>query len=93
MMLDILNGQYDIRIYNSGAEIRMDQREEIFDRFYQTDSGKKDNFGIGLHLSREIFRMHQGTVRVLESNETGTTFQILLPVFVAKDVGSNLTEL
>ena len=78
MMLDILNGQYDIRIYNSGAEIRMDQREEIFDRFYQTDSGKKDNFGIGLHLSREIFRMHQGTVRVLESNETGTTFQILL---------------
>ena len=93
MTLDVSNGQYDIRIYNSGAEITMDQREEIFDRFYQTDSGKKDNFGIGLHLSREIFRMHQGTVRVLESNETGTTFQILLPVFVAKDVGSNLTEL
>ena len=93
MKLDILNGQYDIRIYNSGAEIRMDQREEIFDRFYQTDSGKKDNFGIGLHLSREIFRMHQGTVRVLESDETGTTFQILLPVFVAKDAGGNLTEL
>ena len=47
----------------------------------------------GLHLSREIFRMHQGTVRVLESDETGTTFQILLPIFTAKDAGSNLTEL
>ena len=93
MMLDILNGQYDIRIYNSGAEITMDQREEIFDRFYQTDGGKKDSFGIGLHLAREIFRMHQGTVRVLESDETGTTFQILLPIFTAKDAGSNLTEL
>lgn len=93
MMLDILNGQYDIRIYNSGAEIRTDQREEIFDRFYQSDGDKKDSFGIGLHLAREIFRMHQGTVRVLESDETGTTFQILLPIFTAKDAGSNLTEL
>ena len=91
--LDVSNGQYDIRIYNSGAEITMDQREEIFDRFYQTDGGKKDSFGIGLHLAREIFRMHQGTVRVLESDETGTTFQILLPIFTAKDAGSNLTEL
>ena len=93
MTLDVSNGQYDIRIYNSGAEITMDQREEIFDRFYQTDGDKKDSFGIGLHLSREIFRMHQGTVRVLESDETGTTFQILLPIFTAKDAGSNLTEL
>ena len=91
--LDVSNGQYDIRIYNSGAEITMDQREEIFDRFYQTDGDKKDSFGIGLHLSREIFRMHQGTVRVLESDETGTTFQILLPIFVTKDAGGNLTEL
>lgn len=91
--LDVSSGQYDIRIYNSGTEITMEQREEIFDRFYQTDSGKKDNFGIGLHLSREIFRMHQGTVRVLESDESGTTFQILLPVFIAKDAGGNLTEL
>lgn len=93
MTLDVSIGQYDIRIYNSGAEITMDQREKIFDRFYQTDGDKKDSFGIGLHLSREIFRMHQGTVRVLESDETGTTFQILLPIFTAKDAGSNLTEL
>ena len=91
--LDVSSGQYDIRIYNSGAEITMDQREEIFDRFYQTDGDKKDSFGIGLHLAREIFRMHQGTVRVLESDETGTTFQILLPIFTAKDAGGNLTEL
>ena len=68
-------------------EITIDKREEIFDRFYQTDGDKKDSFGIGLHLSREIFRMHQGTVRVLESDETGTTFQILLPIFTAKDAG------
>lgn len=58
--------------------------------FYQTDGDKKDSFGIGLHLSREIFRMHQGTVRVLESDETGTTFQILLPIFTAKDAGAIL---
>ena len=44
-------------------------------------------------MAREIFRMHQGTVRVLESDETGTTFQILLPIFVTKDAGGNLTEL
>ncbi len=37
MTLDASEEQYDIRIYNSGAEIAMDQREKIFDRFYQTD--------------------------------------------------------
>lgn len=83
--LSCVEEQYDIRIYNSGAVITDEQREAIFDRFYQTDPDKKDSFGIGLHLSREIFRMHQGTVRVLESDEKGTTFQILLPVFVAKE--------
>ena len=29
MTLDVSIGQYDIRIYNSGAEITMDQREKI----------------------------------------------------------------
>ena len=33
MTLDVSNGQYDIRIYNRGAEKTMEQREEIFDRF------------------------------------------------------------
>jgi len=54
MTLDVSIGQYDIRIYNSGAEITMDQREKIFDRFYQTDGDEKRQFlAFGLHLSRE----------------------------------------
>lgn len=85
MSLSALEAQYDIRIYNSGSEIKMEDREIIFNRFYQMDAEKKESFGIGLHLSREIFRMHQGTVRILDSDGTGTTFQILLPVFAAKE--------
>ena len=54
MTLDVSNGQYDIRIYNSGAEITMDQREEIFDRFIRPME-IKDSFGIGLHLEGKSF--------------------------------------
>lgn len=83
--LEQRDGEYDIRIWNSGEMIPIEQREAIFDRFYQTNTKKKGSFGIGLHLAREIFWMHQGNVRVLESDENGTTFQMLLPVLIAKD--------
>lgn len=83
--LEQRDGEYEIRISNSGEAIPMEQREAIFDRFYQTDTKKKNSFGIGLHLAREIFWMHQGNVRVLESDETRTIFQVLLPMLIAKD--------
>lgn len=83
---------YDIRIFNSGTKLEPKYHELIFERFYQIDSKKSGGFGIGLHLAREIAILHQGSLRVLDTGEDGTTFQFFLPKLIAKD-HSNLTDL
>ena len=68
------------------------EREHIFDRFYQIEEGKNKGFGIGLNLSREIISIHQGTLQVVDSKKEGTTFEFRIPKMVAKEADKNLTE-
>ena len=35
--------------------------------------------GLGLALVREIVRVHDGAIRVLDNSNGGTTFEILFP--------------
>lgn len=35
--------------------------------------------GLGLALVREIVRLHDGSIAVSESNEEGTTFEVVFP--------------
>lgn len=76
---------YDLRIFNSGDKLPKEYYEVIFERFYQMDSGSRHGYGIGLNLSREIATLHQGTLKVLDTSETGTVFQFIFPKVIAKD--------
>ena len=84
---------YVIQIFNSGKSLEETEREHIFDRFYQMEEGKSQGFGIGLNLSREIVNLHQGSLRVVDSQKEGTTFEFQLPKMVAKEADRNLTVL
>ncbi len=79
---------YDLRIFNSGKPLEENEKEKIFERFYQAEENIGAGFGIGLHLAREIARLHEGNLRILDTKESGTTFQFLFPVVIAKDAGS-----
>ncbi|GHV25172.1 hybrid sensor histidine kinase/response regulator [Bacteroidia bacterium] len=71
-----------ITISDSGQGIPKEQREIIFNRFYQIhDAGNKSKMGtgIGLHLSRSLMDIHQGNIYVQDS-EVGATFVITLPL-------------
>lgn len=83
---------YVIQIFNSGKSLEGNEREHIFDRFYQIEEGKNKGFGIGLNLSREIISLHQGTLQVVDSKKEGTTFEFRIPKMVAKEADKNLTE-
>ncbi|XCP83704.1 HAMP domain-containing sensor histidine kinase [Roseburia hominis] len=76
---------YEIRIFNSGKKLDENDRESIFERFYQRTDKKENGFGIGLHLAREIIRLHQGTLKVIDTAEEGTTFQFRIPQLIAKE--------
>ena len=63
-----------IRISNNGPVISEDVLEKIFIPFFTT---KEQGSGIGLSLSREILRLHHGSIHA-ESSETATSFIITL---------------
>ena len=62
-----------IDVSNNGTPISKDGQEEIFVPFYTT---KQEGTGIGLSLSRQIMRLHNGTIQLTRSDATATTFTL-----------------
>ena len=62
-----------IEVSNNGAPISAEGREEIFVPFYTT---KQEGTGIGLSLSRQIMRLHNGSLTLARSDSQGTAFKL-----------------
>lgn len=62
-----------ISVYNNGRPISKESQEEIFIPFFTT---KQEGTGIGLSLSRQIMRLHNGTLNLTQSDESGTIFTL-----------------
>jgi len=60
-----------ISISDNGRGIPTDLQENIFTPFFTT---KKDGSGIGLSLSRQIMRLHNGTLSLISQPNSGTSF-------------------
>ena len=63
-----------ISVSNDGHPISCESRDEIFIPFYTT---KQEGTGIGLSLSRQIMRLHNGTLTLSRSDDSKTTFTLL----------------
>ena len=62
-----------IRIANDGDPIPPAAQEQIFIPFYTT---KKEGSGIGLSLSRQIMRNHNGSIELIRSDTSQTLFEL-----------------
>ena len=62
-----------VRVANDGGPIPVSAQEQIFIPFFTT---KKEGSGIGLSLSRQIMRNHNGTIELLRSNAQQTVFEL-----------------
>ncbi|MBR3527985.1 MAG: HAMP domain-containing histidine kinase [Bacteroidales bacterium] len=63
-----------IQVANDGEPIPVAAQEQIFIPFYTT---KKEGSGIGLSISRQIMRNHNGNIELLKSDEGQTVFQLV----------------
>jgi signal transduction histidine kinase len=79
----IESDKVNIGVSDTGTGIAPDELPKIFNRFYQVDRSRKGGVGkssgLGLTISREIIRMHNGEISVSSKPEVGTTFTVLLP--------------
>ncbi|MCK4747290.1 MAG: response regulator, partial [Bacteroidales bacterium] len=80
---NVSTGEYvQIVVKDTGRGIPENKREKIFERFYQDkSSGDQVNTGsgIGLSLSRELVKIHNGSISLRSQEGIGTEFTILLP--------------
>ena len=76
------DGQYAcISVSDSGPGIPEDQLEKIFERFYQSEAGKKvTGSGIGLYYARALCTLHHGYIKAFNREEGGALFGLVLPV-------------
>ena len=72
-----------IEISDTGIGISPEYQEKIFAPFFRVDKSRSramGGAGLGLALVTEIARQHGGQVKVLESNEKGSTIALMLPL-------------
>jgi signal transduction histidine kinase len=72
-----------VQVHNDGQPIPAQQQEHIFKPYYRTPNAQTSStkgWGLGLAISKEIVKRHQGHIWVESSNEKGTTFFAQLPL-------------
>ncbi len=71
-----------LAVSDTGVGIPEDEREKIFESFYQVDSTLSktaQGTGLGLAVVRQIAELHGGTVRVDSELGQGSSFVVTLP--------------
>lgn len=63
-----------LNVANNGQPISPESQEQIFVPFFTT---KKKGSGIGLSISRQIMRNHNGSIELTRSDSTATVFTLI----------------
>lgn len=74
-------GHIHLTVADTGRGIPETKLDKIFKRFYQSDNNfmlKKEGFGIGLSIARNIIRLHSGEISVKSEVNKGTEFLVKL---------------
>lgn len=72
-----------LSVQDQGPGIPEEEQRQIFERFYRGAAGKAPNIpgaGLGLAISKEIMRLHQGRITLKSQKGQGSTFTLWLPV-------------
>jgi signal transduction histidine kinase len=66
-----------LRVANTGRPIAAAAQAHIFERFHRGSMGENvPGYGLGLNLARELARLHGGELRLVQSDETETEFEV-----------------
>ncbi len=77
------NGNIRLSVQDYGLGIPKDQQSKIFERFFRVNGEKENTYsglGLGLYISAEIIKRHNGTIGVESEQGKGSTFNFELPV-------------
>ncbi|RYZ98669.1 MAG: helix-turn-helix domain-containing protein, partial [Sphingobacteriaceae bacterium] len=70
--------QVYINVQDNGIGMTEDEAGHIFEHFYQANTNSTKGSGLGLSLSKELMRLHHGTIQVKSKKWEGTVFSLSL---------------
>lgn len=74
---------FHVKVADSGVGIPDDCKDRVFERFYRVDKARSRDTGgtgLGLAITRNIVRMHNGSIKLYSESGVGTTFTIKIPI-------------
>jgi signal transduction histidine kinase len=76
------DGHARLVVRDHGPGIPLEEQRAIFERFMKASSskGKKEGFGLGLYIVRQLVEAHGGSIHVESSPGEGATFTVELPL-------------
>lgn len=80
---ELINGMVQVWVRDEGVGISKKDIEKVFSRFYRVENTPLktvSGFGIGLYLSAEIVRRHNGNIWVESEEAKGSIFYFNLPL-------------
>lgn len=80
-----------IGVFNEGIEIKDEDKQRIFERFFKADE-TKDGAGIGLSFSKSLIEMHNGTIWVESVQGKGVQFYIQFPIEQEESLATAVTD-
>jgi two-component system, OmpR family, sensor kinase len=76
------SGTVIVGIHDTGTGVPAESRDLIFERFYRAERSRSRNSGgagLGLAICREVIGLMDGEVRLVDSSEAGSVFEVRLP--------------
>jgi PAS domain S-box-containing protein len=82
IFIEKVNDTAKVSIIDKGPGIPPDKLLHLFERFYRVDSSgsQYSGLGLGLYISAEIIKKHNGQIGVISELGKGSTFWFSLPV-------------
>lgn len=86
VLASVSGHEVEVRVTDVGIGIPPEQRDQVFERFYQADDGQSrrrfGGLGLGLAISRAIVEAHGGGIRVAPNDEDGrgSVFSFRVPL-------------
>jgi signal transduction histidine kinase len=77
-----------ISVTDTGIGIAEEDQVKVFDRFYRVDKTRDretGGTGLGLAITYATLRLHNGTIRLISSENEGSTFVIRIPLHYRRD--------
>ncbi|MCO5949325.1 sensor histidine kinase [Mucilaginibacter flavidus] len=81
---EILDDQITVSVTDFGIGIPAEKVANIFDRFFRVEHTSKNfsGLGLGLYISSEIIKQHNGEIGVISETDKGSTFWFTVKLIV-----------